>query len=104
MLRKNKRFKVGYGVYIMFEINYNKIEIISKFHFPKYWISIKQLISYFQIISFINKNEMESLAQVNKQFYYISKNYFLLYQKFSFNNYLEKNIEKETILSVIQTN
>lgn len=47
---------------------------------------------------------MESLAQVNKQFYYISKNYFLLYQKFSFNNYLEKNIEKETILSVIQTN
>ena len=103
LLRKNKRFKIGYGGYVRFEINYEKIEIFSN-SMMNIEMSKDKLFFYFSVLSFLNNNEINILSQVNKKFYYIVKNYFLLFQNFSFDNYVDKDKEKEKLLFEIKTN
>lgn len=78
LLRKNKRFKIGYGGYVRFEINYEKIEIFSN-SMMNIEMSKDKLFFYFSVLSFLNNNEINIFSQVNKKFYYIVKNYFLLF-------------------------
>ena len=103
LLRKNKRFKIGYGGYVRFEINYEKIEIFSN-SMMNIEMSKDKLFFYFSVLSFLNNNEINILSQVNKKFYYLVKNYFLLFQNFSFDNYVDKDKEKEKLLFEIKTN
>ena len=103
LLRKNKRFKIGYGGYVRFEINYEKIEIFSN-SMMNIEMSKDKLFFYFSVLSFLNNNEINIFSQVNKKFYYIVKNYFLLFQNFSFDNYVDKDKEKEKLLFEIKTN
>ena len=104
LLRKNKKFKIGYGGYIKFEINYEKIEIFDNLIIKDIKISKEKLNSYFNILNYLNKEEINNLSQVSKKFYYIIKNYFILFQNILYHNELEKEEENEKIISEIKSN
>ena len=104
LLRKNKKFKIGYGGYIKFEIYYEKIEVFTNLKIKDFQISKEKLNTYFHIINYLNKDEINKLSQVSKKFYYIIKNYFILFQNVLYDNSLRKEKEREKIISEIKSN